>query len=234
VRIVVLLIALFLPLSGLAEGNDVPTITVRGEAITKLAPDQVTLPVTIREENINLQVAKQKHDEKLRTLLKLAGDNDIARENIQTGYTSVSPQYEYTLGVQHLRGYQVETSVDFKLTNIEKLGTFMNSVVTAGIDNIGSVNYSLKEEEKIKEDTLVLAVGVAHDKAARLAVAAKMSLGTPLDITEGSVEINRPIPRFAAPRGMMAMSSANAAPAPELPAGLVEIHQTVTITYQLK
>jgi uncharacterized protein len=232
-----------LPFAAQAEDNKPATLTVRGEAVTKVTPDQVSLPVTVREESANLKVAKERHDEKLRTLLKLAKDTGIAEDKTRTNYTSVNPQYDYTndtTGKPRLRGYEVQTSVEFTLTDISKLGKFMSDVVEAGIENVGSVNYSLQDEDKTKQATLTKALEHAHDKAAQLADAAHVSLEKPLLIEEGDAQMNRPIfpPRpMPMMRGMavgIAATPAMAPVPPELPSGLIEIHQSVTVTYQIK
>lgn len=227
---------LLFPVSAFAD--DMPranTMTVHGEAMTKVAPDQLTLPVTVRDENTTLKVAKDRHDDKLRKLLKLADSAGIPKEKMQTSFTSVSPVYDYEKDSTHphLRGYKVETTLDFKLTDFSKLGDFMNGVVAAGIDEIGSVSYSLQDEDKVKNDTLNLAMQHAFEKASSLAATAKVSLDKPLVIEEGEAEIQQPVrPR---PMRMMAMS-AMAAPAapPELPSGVIEVHQSVTVTYAIK
>jgi uncharacterized protein YggE len=211
------------------------TLTVHGEAITRVAPDQLTLPVTVREENVTLKVAKDRHDDKLRRLLKLAADLGIPKEKIQTSYTAVNPVYDYERESTRprLRGYEVQTSLEFRLTDFAKLGDFMNGIIAAGIDEIGSVSYSLQDEDKAREDTLNLAMEQAYAKASRLAGTAKVTIDKPLIIEEGDADVQRPM----RPRPMMRMAAMNApmaAAPPELPSGVIEIHQAVTVTYALK
>jgi uncharacterized protein YggE len=237
-----LLLLPFALLSSAAYADDdrpiVNTITVHGEAVTKIAPDEVTLPVTVRSENTSLKAAKEKHDEKLRKLLALAQKEGIAKDKIQTSYTSISPEYDTDndtpTPTRHIRGYTAETSIEFKLTDMSKLADFMNGVVDAGIDDIGSVQYGLQDEDKVKEDTLVEAMQHASQKATRIAEAAKVSIDKPIIIDEGDVDISRPMPPRPMFRMAMVANAAMAPASPDLPAGLIEIHQTVTVTYQLK
>ncbi len=236
-RFLPVLFVLLLPVSAMAEeGIKANTMTVRGEAVIKVAPDQLTLPVTVHEENTTLRVAKDRHDDKLRKLLKLAGDLGIPKEKIQTSFTAVNPIYDYEKDSTRprLRGYRVETSLDFKLTDFAKLGDFMNGIINAGIEEIGSVSYSLQDEDKIKNDALNLAMEHARDKASRLADTAKVTLDKPLVIDEGDGDIQRPMPPRPMGRMMMAMTAAVAPAPPELPSGVIEIRQSVTVTYALK
>lgn len=216
-------------------GAGAGTITVHGEATTRVAPDRVTLPVTIHEENINLKLAKDKHDKKLVDLLKAAEELGISKENIQTSYTSINPQYDYPAhGKPKLLNYQVETSIDFKLDDISKLGDFMNKIIEAGITQIGDVSYSVKDEQKIKEDTLVTALNQAYEKASRLASTAKVEIDKPVEIDEGNVRENPYPPRPMAFANVAMRVSGQANPSAELPEGLVEIHQDVTVVYRIK
>ncbi len=233
-RKLALLFLLLLPLAAQAE-EKAAIITVHGEAVTKIAPDQVTLPVTVHEENASINIAKEKHDEKLRALLNLAKEFGIKKEDMQTGYMSIEPIYDYEFNKQKLRGYQTQTSINFKLDDLSKLGEFIDQVIGLGITNIGSAYFSLKDETQVKEETLAKAVMGASEKARRIAETAKVSLDRPLAIEEGNVEVNRPfrpLPMMGvrAVAGPMSVGSA----APELPSGLIEIRQSVTVTYQLK
>jgi uncharacterized protein YggE len=128
----------------------------------------------------------------------------------------------------------VETSLNFRLTDFAKLGDFMDGIIEAGIDDIGSVSYTLQDEEKIKDDALNLAMQHAFEKAAHLAATAKVTLDKPLIIEEGDADIQRPIPPRPMPM-MRGMAMAAMAPQPpELPSGVVEVHQSVTVVYSLK
>ena len=211
------------------------TITVHGDAVIKIAPDQLTLPVTVHEENANLKTAKDHHDDKLRKLLALAERTGIAKDKIQTSYTAINPVYDYEQNSTRprLRGYTVETSLEFRLTDFARLGDFMNGVIAAGIDQIGSVSYSLQDEEKVKDDTLNLALAHAYDKASRLAATAKVTLDKPLIIEEGEGYSQPPMQPRPMMMKAMAMSSAEAAP-PQLPSGVMEMRQSITVTYSLK
>lgn len=237
-RTLIVLVLLALPLASLAAEDNIKanTMTVRGEAITKIAPDLVTLPITIRQEEETLQIAKSRHDDKLGKLLKLASDLGIPKDKIETSYTSVEPVYNYEKDSSRprLRGYQVQTSLNFKLTDFSKLSDFMNGAIAIGIENIGSVSYSLQDEDKVKNDTLNLAMEHAAEKAARLAATAKVTLDKPLIIDEGDVSIERP-QLLAKPMGRMRFEgAASASASPDLPAAIIEIRQSVTVTYSLK
>jgi uncharacterized protein YggE len=237
-RKLLLLAFLLFPFSLQAEDNkySVPVMTVRGEAVTKLSPDQVTLPVTIREENTDIKAAKEAHDKKLTALIQLANDIGIEKANVQTSYTTINPQYDYAGSRPVLRDYLVETSINFKLNAISQLGEFINKIIGLGITEMGSISYSLHDEEKIKQETLEKALANAYDKASRLAATAKVTIDKPVDISEGEIFIDRPHPfpmMGARAHPMMAMATPVQA-APEMPSGLIEIRQSVTVTYQLK
>ena len=228
-----LLLALSAPLCAQAE-EKLGTITVHGEATTRVAPDQVTLPVIIREENINLKTAKEKHDDKLRKLLQLAENSKIGKDDIRTSYTSTEPLYDYEKGnTPRLRGYGVQTSIDFTLHDTSALGDFINKVIDLGITQTGDVSYSLSDQKKIEIDTLTKAVDNAYEKASRIAAEAKVGLDKAIIIQEGSAEITRPVHPMPMMRAAVAFSAASP-PAPNMPSGLTEVHQDVTITYQLK
>jgi uncharacterized protein YggE len=239
IRIIAALFCASIPFVTHADDMKPGVISVRGEAVIRVAPDLVMLSVTVREEDPKLAHAKEKHDRKLNSLLGLAAKLGIPKSAIQTSYTETSPVYDYqtsaisTTTRPTLRGYQVQTTLEFRITDFSLLGDFMSGVTEAGIDQMGSVNYSLQNESNLKENTLVSALQNAHDKAARLAATANVTLGAPLQIQEEGAEIASPVmPHSMAPRAML--MSAASVPQPELPAGLVELRQSVAVSYQIK
>ena len=233
-RLLLGLLAMLLPLGAAAE-EKLATLMVHGDAVVRFAPDEVTLPVTVRVEDASLPAAKKRHDEKLRAVLDLALQAGVPRERLQTDRTSVLPLYDYARDSTRprLRGYQVETEVSLRLSDFAALAPLMEAMVNAGVDTIGNVTYSLHDEEKAKEEALAEAMDHAHAKAERLAQSAKVTFDRPWTIEESPPEIARPFPRPLRMSAKMPGIMASPAP-PDLPSGRIEIRQEVVVTYRLK
>lgn len=210
-----------------------PTITVTGEATTRHTPDQVTLPVTIYTENAVLNKAKEENDRKLQIVLNLAREHGIPKEKLQTAYTSIEPRYDYSDNKQVFRGYVANTMLNITLTDVSRLGAFMQALVDAKIDRLGSVSFTLQNDDKAKSDTLLKALANAKAKADGLSAAAGQKLGNPLRIVEGSADMMPPppMPYPMMAKAAMAEDARNAGA--QLPSGLIEVRQNVTVTYTM-
>jgi uncharacterized protein YggE len=233
-RFLVLVLFFLVPMSAIAD-EKASTITVQGEAIKEVKPDKATLRVTVNEEKPLLTEAKQEHDKKLRILLKLAQDVGVEKDKIQTGYAAITPVYDYIENKKHLRGYEVQTSLSFVFTDLSKPARFMDQVLNAGIDTVDGINYGIQNEDSLKKEMLSSSVKNAYDKASLIAEAAKVTIDKPLTIEEGGIQwlvqpMSPPRPRM---KGMVTAANITMA-SPELPSGLIEIRQNVTITYLLK
>ncbi len=224
----------------LAHAQSLPaqpsSITVSGEASAKLAPDAVTLPVTVYTENKELNAAKTENDRKLAAVLSLAKELGIPKEKLQTQMTQLSPLYDYApdTGKQTLHGYQASATIAMTLEDLSKLTPLMDKLAQAGIDRIGSAQFGLKDEKKARDALLVKAMQDARSKADVLAGAAGVKAGKPITIQEhgGGIGLPRPpVPMMA--RAEMASLKMDAA-APDLPGGEMEIRQTVSVSFALE
>ncbi len=209
-------------------------ITVTGEAIAKLAPNQVTLPVTVYAEDKNLNVAKEAADRKLAILLDQAKQVGAPAEKLKTQYTQISPQYDYDpkSGKQRFRSYMVTSSIEVTLPDPAKLGVLINGLTEQGIDRIGSAQFGLDDEKKARDELLGKAVQDARAKADAMATALGVHVGKPVAVSEGgAMPPSPPMPR---PMMAMAKMADGAESLPELPGGRVEIRQNVTVSFTIE
>lgn len=229
--------ALFLhaSLGNAADATPVRSLTVSGEAVANTPPDQAVLPFTVQTEHKDLKTAKQLNDEKIKKLLALAKKYGVDPADMRTNYTNIQPQYDYVQNSKpKLRGYQALASLQFKLSPLEKVAGFMDEAVAAGIDRVDGIQYTLKDDQKLREETMLKALTHASEKAKRMASTLSMELGKPLQINESST-VNYPQPPMPMMMARAAMADgAEMKSAPDLPAGTIEIRQNVTVNYEIK
>jgi uncharacterized protein YggE len=143
-RAYVCLAALLLPLSAQAE-DKISTVSVMGEAETKMTPDQAIVPVTIGSDNKDQNTVKKDSDEKLQKLLQIASTYGVAKEDMQTEYNSVQPKYDYGQGVTtQIDVYtgNINFTIDATSLAADKVDSFTEALEKAGLTNIGSSNHN--------------------------------------------------------------------------------------------
>ncbi len=155
--------------------------------------------------------------------LKRAG---IEARNITTSQMSLQPQYDYqNRKAPRITGYEVRNTVTAKTYNLEEVGPMLDALVSAGVNNINGVTFSIKDSKSAKAKARLDAIAQAREKAENMAKAAGVRLGKVLEIRENSSM--RPQPAM-----YMARMSAESAATP-ISAGEQTLSVTVNITYAL-
>jgi len=203
-------------------------VTVVGNAIIKVVPDEMHWAVQVSINDATLAKAKSRHDESLSDALKYIKSLGSAVHNLQTGGIRIDKNiYAPDTSPAAQKPYSCSTQFTFTLTDFDKYGPIADALSKLDGIQVQSVDYASSKEETTKRDALKQALINAHDKANDLAVTADCYIDKPLEIIEGTPEIG---PR---PMMMTAMASARGMGTPEAVPGQIEISAAVTATYDL-
>lgn len=249
--LVVLLLGAFLFIKTVSEikaysfiGGGVPvsnTITVSGEGEVFAVADTAQFTFSVKEEADTVDVAQENATIKMNTALGLLEEAGIEDKDIKTTAYNVYPRYEYVReactefrcppGKQELRGYEVTQSVSVKVRDTEKAGKVLADIGSAGVTNVSGLNFTIDDEEDLKQDARAIAIENAEVKAKQLA----KDLGVKL-IRVVSFSENREQPYYARSFDMAfaVEESAVGGSVPELPVGENKITSQVNITYEIR
>ncbi len=216
------------------------TITVQGKAERSVVPDEAHVSVSVSALDTKLKTAKAEHDQKLRKVFAVAESAGIELAQIKTQSSNVQPEYSYANNTRSFKGYRVATSLDMTVSKIDSVGGLLEKLLAAGLEDkensgwmgLVSVNYTIANPDRLRDEMVVEAIRNAHDKAARMAASAGASLGKVHQINEGNA------PAFDYPRPMLMRAMSASAPAMEAapvapPPGEQEVNASVTVTYEL-
>ena len=228
------------------EMRAIRSITVTGNAERKVVPDEAHIMVNLNAQDKDMAKARASHQQKLSKLMDLVKKAGIDEKKVSTQSSTIQPVYSYRNDAkgQNQRvfdGYRAQTNLDITVPDTSKLGGLMESISNAGFEqgantewgNLISVNYTLSNPDKVRDDMLVDAIANARAKAERMAEAANAKLSSVYQINEGNSPQFRPImaPMMMRAEAGMAMSAKmDAAP----PAGEQQVESSVTVTYELK
>ena len=70
------------------------TISVSGTAATRTVPDTIVWRISLNETDKILVDAKNRSDEKMKSVLALVNELDVSTENVQTGRLRISREYD--------------------------------------------------------------------------------------------------------------------------------------------
>jgi uncharacterized protein len=202
-----------LPNSGTAgkQGGDADVaarISVVGEARISVPPDLAQIDAGVTSEGKTAREASDANNAAMGKVLLALKGTGIDEKDYQTSRLSLQPENSIPKqGVPStIVGYRASNRVMIRLRDVTKVASVIDTMVSAGANDIGGINFMVSQTSKLLDDAREQAIADARRKAEIYARAAGVTLGAPLSITEeGAAQ-----PLF---RARMAMPMA-AAPTP--------------------
>jgi uncharacterized protein len=226
-RIAIPLVLGVLAAPALAQTTPPPMISVTGEATVNAAPDLAQIDGGVSTDAKTAREASDANNAAMgKVLLALKGAG-IAEKDYQTSRLSLQAQYASNNsrnGPNVITGYRASNRVTIKVRDVSKIASVIDTLVGAGANDIGGINFMVSTASKLLDEARPQAIADARRKAEIYAKAAGVSLGDPLSIAEGG---------FSPPMPMARKMSADFASAPVAP-GEETLHLTVSVSWAIK
>ena len=202
-----------------------PAISVTGEATVLVAPDLAKIDAGVVTQAKTAREASEANNAAMgRVLLALKGAG-IDEKDFQTSRLSLYPQYSANnAGPNVVVGYQVSNRVTVKLRDVTGVASVIDTLVAAGANNIGGINFMVSGASKLLDDAREQAIADARRKAEVYAKSAGVELGAPLGISEQGA---------TGPIQIRTMAARAAAPTP-VAQGEETLHVTVSVSWAIK
>lgn len=233
---------------GVAAGS---TMSFEGKGEVMAKPDIATVSFTIREKAGDLKTAQANVTAKEKSAIDYLTGKGIDKEDIKTENYNSYPTYSNNVVCaetmiyppsggssmpcrpteQKISGYEVSEYVTVKIREESKTGEIVTGIGNLGIKELNGPNYTIENEDNLKEEARKMAIEDAKKKAEKLS----RDLGVRLvRIVSFSESGNYPMPYYAKDAMAVESSAGRAAPSPELPTGENKIMSNVTITYEIR
>jgi uncharacterized protein YggE len=198
-RVAVALAGGLLAAPALAQVAPVATISVSGEASVSVPPDLAQIDGGVTTEAKTAREASEANNTTMgKVLLALKGAG-IEEKDFQTSRLSLQPQYAPNRnGPNAIVGYQASNRVTIKLRDVTKVASTIDTLVGAGANSIGGINFMVSAVSKLLDDAREQAIADARRKAEIYARAAGVTLGSPVSISEEGAPGPMPFRRMAA------------------------------------
>jgi uncharacterized protein YggE len=211
----------------LAQTQTMPpaVISVTGEATVSVAPDLAQIDGGVTSEAKTAREASDANNAAMgKVLLALKGAG-IEEKDFQTSRLSLQPQSAPNrTGPNAIVGYRASNRVTIRLRDVTKVASVIDTLVAAGANDIGGINFMVSQASKLLDEAREQAIADARRRAEIYAKAAGVTLGAPLSISE---EGN------AAPVPYRKMAAGMAASAP-VAQGEETLQVTVSVSWAIK
>ena len=207
--------------------SDFPSaISVTGEATISVPPDLAQVDAGVASDAKTAREASEANNAAMTRVLSALKGAGVAEKDYQTSRLSLQPESapNRTAGPATIVGYRASNRVTIRLRDVTKVASAIDTLVGAGANDIGGINFTVSQASKLLDDAREQAIADARRKAEIYAKAAGVTLGAPLSILEGSTPVPIPYRRMAA--GMAA-----AAPVAQ---GEETLQVTVAVSWAIK
>lgn len=207
------------------------SMSVSGQAILDVAPDQAEIELGLTLRASTAQEAQKEGSTKMDAVVKALKDAGVKPEDIQTQYVSMNPVYDYTQNGQKFLGYELSNMVSFKTGDFAAMGGIIDKAIAAGANHVNSLQFKLKDKSKYSGQAIEKAIADARAKAD----AATKTLGTSIiGVKSVSIQDQNSIPGPI--YRDMAQKSAAGAAAASMPVepGQLQFQVTVGVEFVVK
>lgn len=209
------------------------TISVSGMAEIEVVSNEAQIRFGIETLAKDSVTAEEQNSEKSNKVMAEL-ENLVGKENIETVSYNIYEDREWDYVTQKYtdNGYRATHVIKVTTTDLEEVGTIIQSGITAGATTLNGVTFGLtKEKEKeLRDQALENAVEVAYEKADSIANAANVKLGSVVSVTENNYYYS---PYEYANVRMDSMEMAKGAAAEIAPQKL-SISSSVNVAYEIK
>jgi len=191
------------------------------------APDRASVSAGVISQAPTAGAAMKANARQMNAAFDALEKAGIEKRNIQTSQMSLQPQYDYAdRKAPRITGYQVTNTISAKTYKLDNVGGMLDALVSAGVNNINGVTFSIKDPKAAKDKAREDAIKEARAKAQGMAKAAGVKLGKVIEIRESGNAA--PQPTMYAARAMS--DSLEATP---VSAGEQTLSVTVSLTYEI-
>jgi uncharacterized protein len=175
-------------------------ISVCGHGSAQIKPDRAQISAGVNVQAGSAQAARDRAASSMTAVINAIKSNGVSADDIQTGYISISPQYDYSGGVQRTNGYIASNSVNVTVRNVSSVSKVLDAVTAAGGNNVvvNGVNFSSSDPSSAATEAQQKALNDAKNQASHIAQSAGVNLGAPASISVGGCGNSTvPVPYYA-------------------------------------
>jgi uncharacterized protein YggE len=174
-------------------------ISVTGEATVSVPPDLAEIDGGVTSEAKTAREASEANNAAMGKVLQALKGAGIEEKDIQTARLSLQPQSAPNRsGPSAIAGYRASNRVTIRVRDVTKVASVIDTLVGAGANEIGGINFVVSQASKLLDEARERAVADARRKAEIYAKAAGVTLGAPLSISEEGNSAPVPYRRMAA------------------------------------
>lgn len=204
-----------------------PMVSVTGEGVVKVAPDEVLIKSRIEHEGESAAGVKKQNDEVVDKIIRYLKSQGIDEKDIKTEYINLNKRYDYN---DKTYTYVANQAISIRLRALKNYEKIMKGLLENGLNRIDGIQFKSSEMEKYEKEARKLAVLDAQNRARELAEPLGQEIGKAVSISEMDYNSFQPVYRMDEAVEMSAAKGSQQTIAP----GELEIKIKVNVGFELK
>lgn len=173
--------------------SETNTIIASGVGEVSREPDIAYVQLGVQAVNETANAAQKEVAEKIAAIKKVAKQFNLGDKDVRTAYFHVFPYEQFNAnGETTVEKYRAEHALEFTVTDLNRLGEFIDAAAKAGANRVDQVRFGLKNREDAEHEALKIAIERAKRKADVIAESAGKKLGDVIQIADQKAQIEIP------------------------------------------
>ncbi len=221
----------------LNKSENIITVSATNEIYAE--PDLALSTFSVVSEAKTVGEAMQDNTAKMNAIIAFVKSQGVEDKDIKTINFNISPRYEWEnpacaysycpSGKRILVGYEVSQSLQVKMRDLAKIGDIIQGATGAGANEVSNLQFTIDNEDALKEEVRTKAIEEARGKAKILAEKLGIKLIKIISFSESG---DFPVPYYTAmSKEALGLGGGEV---PDIQTGENKISVTVTLTYQIR
>ncbi len=172
------------------DAKMVRTLSLSGHGEVRAVPDLAVVNMGVLTSSETADAALDANNNAMTNLMAVLQAAKIEPKDISTSNFSVNPRYDYGQNngqPPKVTGYDVSNTVTVLVHELTMIGELLDKSVASGSNQINGISFSLANPEAAMDAARKVAVNDAKRKADLYAMAAAVTLGNVISVSEGAL-----------------------------------------------
>ena len=216
--------------------NSNSTLSVSGNAFTKVKPDRVVISIGVETTNKTAKASLDANSELMNKTISSLRNLGVKENETSTSSFTISPNYNYTESgtILNITGFTVTNSIQIDSSTLANISSWIDAAVASGANSINSIDFRISNDklEDTKNMLIKDAIANAEEKADIVSSALGLKVNGLKSITVGEFDYIQPPPQpYMEKRFDAAGGATPATTATPILAGEQEVSVSVNIVF---
>lgn len=215
--------------------NSNSTLSVSGNAFTKVKPDRVVISIGVETTNKTAKASLAANSELMNKTISSLRNLGVKENETSTSSFTISPNYNYTESgtILNITGFTVTNSIQIDSSTLDNISSWIDAAVASGANSINSIDFRISNNklEDTKNMLIKDAIANAEEKADIVSSALGLKVNGLKSITVGEFDYIQPPQPYMEKRFDAAGGAAPATTTTPILAGEQEVSVSVNIVF---